>query len=615
MLMPPAPRIRSLDGVRAVAVLLVVAYHLAPQLLPTGLIGVDVFFVLSGYLITSGLLRERAAGAVSLGGFWRRRVRRLLPALALMLLVVGTALLVVRGDAAVGFGGQAVAALLSSGNWWLIATGSDYFAQSTPPVLQNLWSLGVEEQFYVIWPILLILPVRLVPRRAALWVVSLAAASLMWGEVGVAVLGVARAYYGTDTHVFGLLAGAALALRTPERTPRAPAWMPSVVTAPRIAGGALIAVVLLAALLPAESAYTVGSPAAVLLSCAVIVTAERSGPVGAVLSAAPLVAVGRRSYGVYLWHWPVLVLVSQALPVSSPAFLTPLLVVILTAAAAWASWRYVEAPIIADGLRAFWSRLHRGRTGPWRIAPAAVAAVALAATVAGIAVAPTSTAAEQQIAAGMAALAGPGEQGQGAAPSPPVSAAPAQPPAMQAPAADPSAAPATPEPSAPATSPESSKPAPPGTDILAVGDSVMLASSSALVDRFPGIRIDAAVSRMPPEAPAILRALAAAGELRPIVVVGLGTNGVYRADTLDQVRRIIGPERTLVLVNVYADRSWQNDVNDAIAGHAARDRHNVVVNWHDAVAAHPDALGPDGIHPNVAGAQLYADSLARTLAK
>ena len=217
----PAPdrfRVPGLDGIRALAVTTVIVFHLLPGTLVGGYLGVDIFFVVSGCLITTLLLRERAAtGRISLRGFWTRRARRLLPALGLLLLACCTAALIVGGDVLVGLGTQVVGAITFSSNWLFIAQGSSYFGETVPELFRNLWSLAVEEQFYVVWPLLVVVLLVRIPRWARLVLIAaLAIASAAWMAVSVPADGVAfdptRVYYGTDTHAFGLAIGAFLAV-------------------------------------------------------------------------------------------------------------------------------------------------------------------------------------------------------------------------------------------------------------------------------------------------------------------------------------------------------------------------------------------------------------------
>jgi peptidoglycan/LPS O-acetylase OafA/YrhL len=211
------PRIRGLDGLRALAVAAVVGYHLEPARLPGGFVGVDMFFVVSGFLITTLLLREIGSTSwIDLPRFWTRRARRLLPALLLVLLVSVPVARLVEPDLTVGIGRQVLGALTFSTNWLEISAGSDYFDETAPELLRPLWSLAIEEQFYVVWPLLVVL--LLVAVRSGWWRTRIVVAGAVVSAGAMALLYPAgddptRVYYGTDTHAFGLLLGAAVTLR------------------------------------------------------------------------------------------------------------------------------------------------------------------------------------------------------------------------------------------------------------------------------------------------------------------------------------------------------------------------------------------------------------------
>ncbi|MDE3085655.1 MAG: acyltransferase, partial [Acidobacteriota bacterium] len=295
----------ALDGLRGVAVAAVVAYHLGARWLPGGYLGVDLFFVLSGFLITGLLLGRSAEGRAGLGGFWARRARRLLPALLALLAVLALAqasgLLpstasVLRADA--------LATLAYVANWHQLLAGQSYFARfASPSPLQHAWSLGIEEQFYVLWPLLLLLLGRLRRRRVAVVATAGAAGvSAGWAAwLATHGAGLDRLYYGTDTRAFELLAGAALAMAVtarPEPGPRARRLLHGAALA-----GAGILGGLFATAGASATMFEGGLAAATVAVVAVLAGTRlaRPGPLGAVLATAPLRLLGRISYAVYLW--------------------------------------------------------------------------------------------------------------------------------------------------------------------------------------------------------------------------------------------------------------------------------------------------------------------------
>ncbi|MFD4959627.1 acyltransferase family protein [Microbacterium sp. NPDC058389] len=602
----PSARFRGLDGLRAIAVILVVGYHLfPPAVLPGGFVGVDVFFVISGFLITSLLLRERAAtGRVALGRFWQRRARRLLPALALVVAVCSTLAWLVGGDVLVRLDAQVLGAATFSSNWLSIAGGGGYFSAAAPELFRNFWSLAVEEQFYVLWPLVfplfLLLP-RTWGRAAAAF--ALAAASAAWMGVVAAHGGdLTRAYFGTDTHAFGLLLGVGLAfllvpfLHVPTSSRDAatrPHWTRTG-TARRTADVAgvvaLSGVVAVASLPTADSgAAFPGALLAASVLSAVAITAGvwPGGRFGRAIDVAPLRWVGDRSYGIYLWHWPLLVLAMAVLRGATTTSVVPvpigLGVLALTLAASTASYRFVETPVRRHGfrasLRALWRRLQGGPRARLRVLGAALAGVLmLAGTGAAVAAAPDESSAEAAVEAGRRAL-------DRARVSPEFTPAPTAPPAP----ADGGV---------------------PGDQISAIGDSVMLASAGGLMDRLPGIDVDAEVSRPMRAGPGIVESLAADGQLRRYVVVALGTNGPVDHDALDRIADDLGPDRSLVLVNAYAPRDWIPGVNADLQTFAAAHPDVVVADWAGAIAPHEDLLAGDRIHPGAGGGRIFADTVA-----
>ena len=561
------PRLRGLDGLRALAVLAVIAYHFLPRWAVGGYVGVDVFFVISGFLITGLLVRERAiAGRISLPRFWARRARRLFPAIVLLVAACGAAALFIGGDVLVGLGSQVVGAATFSSNWLFIAEGASYFDSATPELFRNLWSLAVEEQFYLIWPGLMLL-LLLVPSRVVriVLVLELAVAS----AIGMWLLASAdptRVYYGTDTHAFGLALGAAVALllegrflgtAKPRRATR--------VILPILGVVGVLGILAASAFLQShDSLATGGGLAAVaVLSAVAIVGATTEGSwLGRALDVLPLRWIGERSYGLYLWHWPVLVLFVVALPLDSPWWVAPGAALIVTVGAAWASYRFVETPVRVRGLFGAAASLATGRTALRAAAMAGAVALLVATGLTGAAISrdPGKGEAELAITQGQQAIA---------------------------------------DATAPALghSPERSPMPPGGEQIYALGDSVMLAAAPELQQAFPGIAIDATVSRSMWVAPDLVQSIADSGALRPILIVGLGTNGEVDPVDLEAMLDAAGPDTLVIVVNAQAPKPWIPGVNTTLATFAAQERTVELANWHDAIAPRINELASDEVHP------------------
>ncbi|HEV7399797.1 MAG TPA: acyltransferase family protein [Solirubrobacterales bacterium] len=367
----------GLDGLRAIAVLAVIAYHLEFGWAPGGLLGVGIFFTLSGYLITDILLAHMARHDMRLVDFWLGRARRLLPALFLMLVVV-VAWVTVFGPAQPSkFRDAVIAAALYVSNWQLIFQHVSYFARfGAPEPLGHLWSLAVEEQFYIFWPFLLLLGTRFIreaPAAAGGVRPRLAVATLALAAVSAIAMAVlyhpsfdpSRVYDGTDTRAFELLAGAALAMVWPSRklTPKIAAGARNVLDGAGAAGLLVIALMIWRTNQYSSFIYDGGL---VLLSIAtVLVVAALAHPasrLGVLLGWAPLRWIGVRSYGIYLWHFPIIVLTSPS-GAHGPDLLRDALQVGATFGIAALSWHYVEEPVRHGALGRLWKRL---RSQGWR---------------------------------------------------------------------------------------------------------------------------------------------------------------------------------------------------------------------------------------------------------
>ncbi|MGE9807854.1 acyltransferase family protein [Janibacter sp. G1551] len=598
----------GLDGLRALAIIAVLLFHLDPRWLPGGFLGVDVFFVVSGFLITTLLVRERAeTGRVDLGGFWKRRARRLLPAL---LLVVPACILLARlveGDLLVAIGRQALGALTFSSNWLEIAAGTDYFAATSPQLFMNFWSLAVEEQFYLVWPLVTLLLLAVVPswraRAALAGAAGLGSALLMATKFDPAE-GATRVYYGTDTHLMGLMLGAALAfsLAGPDRAGLdSPLWerrrRPILLSALLVLGGLFLVATedhpftFRGGILLASAATTV------LVAGAV----DRPGRLRTVLEFPALRWIGARSYGIYLWHWPVILVVGQDIPASPGTgdyVWTKVWAVVATLALADLSYTFLETPVRRHGFRGSLRRtlafIGRPSSRRGKVVLGALVAVSLVTAIV-IATAPEKSSTQRMIEANAAAAQG----------------------ATTRESAD-----SGKEKSA-ATSPDKDSGTsadakkifamPTGTSIDVFGDSMVVGSVPALQYYFPGIRLDAKSNRRWSDG---LKAVTSSGATtRRAVVLAFGTNAGVDEEALRTILDELGPRRMVVLVTIHGSRlARAADDNKALAEIAA-DYDNVgIADWDKAVAGHPDQLQPDGIHPSLTGQHLYASTIRQGLA-
>jgi peptidoglycan/LPS O-acetylase OafA/YrhL/lysophospholipase L1-like esterase len=385
----------GLDGLRALAVLAVIAYHLNLGWAPGGLLGVGVFFTLSGYLITDLLLgQHEITGRLQLTDFWLRRARRLLPALFVMLAVVAAWVTLLDRDQLPVIRGAVASSAAYVGNWWLIAQHSSYFAQFAPPMpLGHLWSLAVEEQFYLIWPWLLLLGLRWARGRRRTRT-RLAVATLLLAAVSALAMALlyrpgydpTRIYDGTDTRAFAVLIGAALAFVWPSRhlgsdVTETARW---ILDGIGITGLAVIAVLVWRTSEYSPFLYRGGM---VLLSVGTALTvgaaASPASRLGVLLGIRPLRWIGVRSYGIYLWHYPIIVLTTPAN--GRDGLARGALQVAAAFGVAALSWRFVEEPVrhgaigrwLAQARSAGW-RLGAAGRRTWLTVVASVAVVALA---------------------------------------------------------------------------------------------------------------------------------------------------------------------------------------------------------------------------------------------
>lgn len=614
-------RFVGLDGIKGLALIAIVLYHCMQQRLPGGFYGVDVFFTVSGFLIAVSLIRSLAkTGSLNLVRYIPKRAARLYPALFLLIPVIVSVGWLFDHDILVSIRDQVITVLLGCYNWYAIAGGQSYFDQMNPQVFRHLWFIGVLMQFYVIVPFIVWLMWKLRQTKlSSLIPLGLAAFSsiAMW-VMYVPKGDPTRVYFGTDTHSMGLMLGVALAwwVTAPQlgharqravpmpRTissgasaaaHRAP--LPQIpvehriwnAAAPVLAFLSLIALVTMAVIGKQDAfAFRGGIILSSLLSVLLIAgTISDDSWMQSLMVFKPLASLGKYSYGIYLWHWPLWILSSALAPkIFKAVGPWPLIMTaLLTAIAVMISWLMVEKPAATHSAVSVVVPLRTNKKNHVArvIAVDVILVLSLAGCVQGIAHAPAKTAMQIQLEQQAAQL----ERMQKtehvllrhAVPAPP--------------------------------KPKHEMPT--GDQITAIGDSVMLASSQGLSEVFPGIQTDASVSRSIMVAPELIGNALSAGSLRQWVLIGLGTNSAITPDQLDQIRNMIGPDRVLVLVNAHGDRTWIPPTNQVLADYAAAHPDNVVlVDWDATANANAQVLGSDGIHPSM-DSDIYAKAVRQTI--
>ncbi|MBM6908219.1 acyltransferase [Collinsella intestinalis] len=613
--------IPALDGVRTLAVIAVVLYHLNLSWAQGGLLGVTMFFVLSGYLITRLLLAEYdQAHRIDLKDFWLRRVRRLVPAVVTVVVVTALLCTLFNHVMLTKMRPDIVPSLLFFNNWWQIFNNVSYFnALGDPSPLTHFWSLAIEEQFYLVWPPLLFAMLRVGARRQmvrrvvlGLAVVSAAAMMVLYNPA----LDPSRVYYGTDTRAFALLLGAWLAfvpersmgpahlLRLVRRQP-APAGGDPVWQADAMGAVGLIGLVLITVFTNGYTSfqYQGGMLLTTLLTMMVIAAAvQEGGLVARVLSLPPLVWLGQRSYSIYLWHYPLLLLMNPVANINETPWWMTLIQLAVVVAAAELSYRLVETPCRKGALGAFVRRVRTEGVRPAGIVRAypvrsAVVGLVFAVALGGLALVPPTSALSAEGAAlladGEASVAddaGAGGEAAGESSAGDTDgAASGEGAAQAAPERDASGFPAG------------------SYDVLMIGDSVSLRAVSAFDAAFPHGHIDAAKSRQFTAGAEAYASYVQQNLAGKIAVFALGTNGLVTDEAIDSLMATVGEDRIAVFVNTRSPQPWVQATNDALARAPQRYANARVIDWFGYSAGRNDLFDGDGTHLSASGAQEYVN--------
>lgn len=597
-------RFVGLNGLKGIALIAIVLYHCDQGTLRGGFLGVDIFFTISGFLIFSSLLNHIDSGkGIGFKEYYLKRLRRIYPALILMIPVTVSLAWFINQDMLVGINNQIVTAILGCYNWYAIGSGASYFSQMNPDMFRHLWFMSVLMQFYLLAPLLIYLLRKILVRWVPVAVLAgLAVCSaLSMGLQYHPGTDPTRVYFGSDTHAMGLWLGAMLAwllmiIRRGNGRPEETAIMERACLVWSKIGPAAAFVALLILLWMMQhveqgpDAFYGGIFAASLLS---VVLIAGSIPFGSwmqdLLVFKPFDVVGRYSYGIYLWHWPLWLFTKTMFPQWGARHLGWMLLITLalTACCTAMSWKLVEQPVARGGFIAMIRPLPEN--GMWDVTRCwiTIAVVLSTCLMSGYAVAnaPKQTSVERALEENAKML----KEQQGMH----LDFDRKHPPAPKKPAY---------------TMPD-------GQQMVAFGDSVMLASSKGLQSVFPGITVDAETSRSMTKALGLIDQAKSQPEgLRQWVLVGLATNSAVTDGQLNDILNDIGPDHVLVLINAHAPVSWVPGTNDALSNFAAAHSDNVVlVDWDATISAHPDELAGDGIHPGMSNT-LYAQAVKDAIA-
>ena len=603
-------RLPGLDGLRGIAVLSVIIYHADVSMLVGGFLGVDVFFVLSGFLITTLLIDELTqTNTVDRARFYMRRIRRLMPALFLVLFfsVLVSGLFVL--DAAYHVRRDLPWAITFVLNWSYLFFEQSYFVNiSRPPLLQHLWSLSVEEQFYVIWPILLIalykVKIGRITPRAKIFIASstLAIASTAW-MIHLSVTNgfpipndPSRVYFGTDTHAMGLLVGcAAAALWRSDRlsvrlTPDRAAAMNGIGFI-SIAG---LAYFFLFVSELNEFLYRGGFLVLSILTALLVVVAAHPGlKFGTLLGNPVLKWFGDRSYGIYLWHWPIFVLMRSGIDIQWPEPIAFIVKVAIVLVISDLSYRFVEMPIRQGAIGSrlqIWRAAGVPRPKAKTLMTTAVSVVVLTASLVGMYRVPAPDAGNITGIGGITAI-------------------DEDPVTEVAPTSAPETDPLINSQQAAQVQKEIANRVAP----VIFGDSVVLSARQSLRNVIGKISIDAAVSRQPSAIADRIRLRRDEGRLGPNVIIHMGTNGIVQEAELKAILDELSDRNRVVVVNVQVPRVWMKPTNKTIASLVAKYPNTRLADWNSASKGKKNYFAPDGVHLTKTGSVAFGNLIKETL--
>jgi peptidoglycan/LPS O-acetylase OafA/YrhL len=574
----------AMDGLRAIAVIGVILYHLNIPLFLGGFSGVTVFFVLSGYLITDILIDEwNQNNKIDYVRFMIRRFRRLAPALLSMIFVVTLWVIFTNHPSFEKLRSDFFPSLLYVTNWWYIFHEVSYFDSFGPASpLTHIWSLGIEEQFYLIWPLLVLLGFTFIKsKKLRVFAILTGVVISAWLMAFLYIPGEdpSRVYYGTDTRAFSLLLGAVLAFVWPSQRlskslPRHASWVLEVVG---ITGLSLLIIMFMVTSEFDTFHYQGGMLLlSVVTTLVVAVLAHPASKLGRWLSIKPLRWIGVRSYGIYLWHYPIIILTTPIINTDGINFWRITLQIGATFIISAISFRFVETPIRTGRISFTFTAFKKMTIFQQRIVLGCC--VVLVPLIIGIGVVFSAktpvkiTTKTPLIVDSFNNIDFSHEQ--------------------------------TPEPvPEPALSVKS---------ITVIGDSILHDVAPFFKNHYPEAVIDFRVGRQMAEIPEVLKQLETNGQLGEYIVIQLGTNGPFVKNDLLNV--IDGLKfKKVFLVNCRVPRAWESTVNTTLEEIVNSKPNTVLVDWYRASAGHPEFFANDGVHLTRAGGEMYANLLVEQI--
>ena len=611
------PYINGLDGLRAFAILSVVFYHFSFSWAKGGFLGVNIFFVLSSYLVTSKILLSQDDFKVKT--FWKGRLQRLLPSAYLMIMFTVLWVMLFNHRLLTNLLGDAISSISYTANWWFIFHKLSYFDSfGSPSPLKHIWFLAVQEQFYIIWPFMLMIGLKITKKTDRLsrmiFIGSLLSAALM-GILYNPATDPSRVYYGTDTRAFELLIGSFLAVVSANKNPitnKVPTKHRNLLNLISIIAFSIFifSVIFIDeynAFLYRGGLFLFSLNTALLIAC----ICHPNGILNPILSWKPLRWIGTRSYGIYLWHYPIMVLSTPVYEIGNPSYLRVFLQLAVTCIIAEFSYRFIEQPIRKLGVRGYCDYLavdffKRKSLTLVKKTLTIISVLVIMSLVIGITSmakvgskfenAETSSSGinTAQISGKKASNISPNEKDMN------VSAENTEPSSNKHSEMD------SDEPN-PVTHNKNNEETTPAAikaykEILAIGDSIILDTSPILNKKYDNIIVDGKVGRQMSEAITLASKYAAFNASDKAVIIELGTNGYFTDKQIDGLLESFSKAR-IFLINTHVPRPWETEVNKTLKEKAKERKNVTLIDWYSAASKHPEYFGQDGVHLNSRGAE------------